>query len=317
VPCPATTPCGPWATTPTRWATTRLRLFAKHPLLGWHWRDLAGVGLLLVVLLACFAAPYLWILPIHYVGGRFRRNSAQPRPAWGLTHFWLISAAYLLSSVIVAWLYNYPYLLSFFSDQYAVTDAAGDAPVRAREVIVFLGAMAGCTALLVGRRGWGHLVRGDWTLGKQIGAGVGAAIGLRIGLGLVLVLNRQCFPEAVVPSAVFDFPLAAIEENIMALKDSYGLPATFLLVAGLVPVYEEVIFRGIVLNASQKHILFVGANILQALLFALIHNNLSWFLFYFSFGVTAGYLRRQSGGLGTGIVFHMTNNALALLALLR
>jgi hypothetical protein len=84
-----------------------------------------------------------------------------------------------------------------------------------------------------------------------------------------------------------------------------------------VPVYEEVIFRGIVLNASRKHILFVGANVLQALLFALIHNNLSWFLFYFSFGITAGYLRRKSGGLGTGIVFHMTNNAIALLALLR
>jgi membrane protease YdiL (CAAX protease family) len=297
----------------------RLRLFAKHPLLGWQGRDLAGVGLLLGVVLACCAAPYLWILPIHYVGSRFRRRQALPRPAWGLTHFWLISAAYLLSSVIVAWLYNYPYLLSFFSDEYAVTDtaAAGDAAVQAREVLAFFAAMAGCTALLVGRRGWGQLVHGDWTLGKQIGAGVGAAIGLRVGLGLVLVLNRQFFPETAVPSAMFDFPLAAIEENIIALKDNYGLLATFLLVAGLVPVYEEVIFRGIVLNASRKHILFVGANVLQALLFALIHNNLSWFPFYFAFGLTAGYLRQQSGGLGSGIVFHVTNNALALLVLLR
>jgi membrane protease YdiL (CAAX protease family) len=297
----------------------RLRLFAKHPLLGWQWRDLAGVGLLLGVVLACCAAPYLWILPIHYVGSRFRRGPALPRPAWGLTHFWLISAAYLLSSVVVAWLYNYPYLLSFFSDQYTVTDAAasGDAAVRAREVLAFFAAMAGCTALLVGRRGWDQLVHGDWTLGRQIGAGVGAAIGLRIALGLVLVLNRQFFPEAAAPPTVFDFPLAAIEENIIALKNSYGLPVTFLLVAGLVPVYEEVIFRGIVLNASRKHILFVGANVLQALLFGLIHNNFSWFPFYFAFGVTAGYLRQRSGSLGTGIVFHATNNALALLVLLR
>ena len=296
----------------------RLRLFAKHPLLGWHPHDLAGVGGLLGLVLACCAAPYLWILPIHFLGNRFRRRSALPRPAWGLTHFWLISAAYLLISLAVVWLFHYPYVLSLCSDQYAVTgtaEAAGNVP--AREVLVFFGAMAGCTALLTRRRNWHQLVSADWTLGKQVGAGIGAAIALRIGLGMVLVLNRQLFPEADVPPAVFDFPLAAIEQNILALRDSYGVLATFLLVAGLVPVYEEVIFRGIVLNASQKYILFVGANVLQALLFALIHDNFSWLPFYFAFGVTAGYLRQQSGGLGTGIVFHATNNAIALLALLR
>jgi membrane protease YdiL (CAAX protease family) len=117
--------------------------------------------------------------------------------------------------------------------------------------------------------------------------------------------------------AAADFPLAAIEQNIIALKDSYGLLVTFLLVAGLVPVYEEVIFRGIVLNASQKYMLFVGANVVQALFFALIHDNFAWFPFYFAFGMTAGYLRSKSGGLGAGIAFHATNNAIALLALLR
>ncbi len=297
----------------------RLRLLAKHPFLGWHWRDLAGVGLLLGAVLVCCAAPYLWILPIHYVGTRFRRSSALPRPAWGLTHFWLISAAYLLIGLVLTWLYNYPYLLSLFSDQYAVTDAAaaGEVPVEARETLAFFGAMAVCTALLVRPRNWGQLVRTDWTVGKQIGAGVGAAVALRIALGMVLVLSRQFFPEGALPSATVDFPLAAIEQNIIALKDSYGLLVTFLLVAGLVPVYEEVIFRGIVLNASQKYIFFVGANVVQALFFALIHDNFAWFPFYFAFGMTAGYLRRRSGGLGAGIVFHATNNAIALLALLR
>jgi hypothetical protein len=38
----------------------------------------------------------------------------------------------------------------------------------------------------------------------------------------VLGLNRQFFPEAVVPSAMLDLPLAAIGENTIALKDSYG-----------------------------------------------------------------------------------------------
>jgi membrane protease YdiL (CAAX protease family) len=297
----------------------RLRLFVKHPLLGWHWRDLAGMSLLLGGILACCAAPYLWILPIHYLGNRFRRSSALPRPAWGLTHFWLISAAYLLISLTLAWRYNYPHLLSLFSDQYAVTDAEAlsDTPMRTQEFLSFSGALALCTALLVRRRNWGQLVSANWTVGKQIGAGIGAAVALRIGLGLVLVLNRQFFPEFTLPSVVFDFPLAAIEQDITALKDSHGLLVTFLLVAGLVPVYEEIIFRGIVLNASRKYILFVGANVLQALLFALVHYNLSLFPFYFAFGVTAGYLRKKSGGLGTGIVFHATNNAIALLALFR
>ena len=83
-----------------------------------------------------------------------------------------------------------------------------------------------------------------------------------------------------------------------------------------VPFYEEVLFRGIILSSTEKHIKFIWANILQALIFALIHQELPHIIFYFSFGLIAGYLRQRTFGLAASIFFHVTNNLIAFIQIM-
>jgi membrane protease YdiL (CAAX protease family) len=83
----------------------------------------------------------------------------------------------------------------------------------------------------------------------------------------------------------------------------------------LVPFYEEILFRGIFLSACERNMRFMYANILQSIVFALVHQNLKLFVFYFAFGMIAGYYRQKSQGLIIGTSMHMMNNLLAFAAI--
>ncbi len=61
-------------------------------------------------------------------------------------------------------------------------------------------------------------------------------------------------------------------------EKSYDIRVAFIIVVVLVLIYEEVIFRGIIFSSSEKYIGFWMANIMQASLFALIHDNMSLFI---------------------------------------
>ena len=73
------------------------------------------------------------------------------------------------------------------------------------------------------------------------------------------------------------------KEEIQSLLNEYGLYITVLVVAVIVPFYEEIIFRGIIFTSTEKHLGFKVANVVQASLFALVHFNLSLFIFYLIF----------------------------------
>jgi len=96
---------------------------------------------------------------------------------------------------------------------------------------------------------------------------------------------------------------------------SYGLAATLLLVAGLAPVVEELVFRGLLLGGVLRHISFGWSNVFQATAFAVGHADPPRFLFYFVMGLSAGWLVRRTGSLGPAIALHALNNALACLLL--
>ena len=117
-------------------------------------------------------------------------------------------------------------------------------------------------------------------------------------------------------SSGIDFLLSSRPE-IIGLIESYGLFTALLLVAIFVPIYEEIFFRGVVLEASTKYITFKWANILQAFLFACVHGELFLFPVFFAFGIITGNLRKKSGGLLGGILFHIINNFLAILLINR
>lgn len=83
-----------------------------------------------------------------------------------------------------------------------------------------------------------------------------------------------------------------------------------LLIALLGPVFEEIVFRGLLLGGLARHISFGWANALQALAFALAHDDAPRFAFYFAMGLLGGWLVKSTRSLGPAIALHVLNNAL-------
>ena len=105
------------------------------------------------------------------------------------------------------------------------------------------------------------------------------------------------------------------EQEILAVMSQHGFLVTALMAAVIVPIYEEIIFRGVILGPVEKYIGFKAANVFQAILFALVHDDLSLFLFFFVFALIVGYYTRKSQGLLAGIVLHGLHNFTVLLGL--
>ncbi|MFK7781505.1 CPBP family intramembrane glutamic endopeptidase, partial [Psychroserpens sp.] len=139
-------------------------------------------------------------------------------------------------------------------------------------------------------------------------------------LSILFIIGNIIILKALKTVIPIDDGLSVIQSFNMkpemnALLHEYGFGISVVTVAVLVPFYEEVIFRGIILSSTEKHLGFKWANVIQALLFGLVHYNLGLFVFYFIFGLITGYAVKRTNGLLTGIVFHAVNNFFALLSI--
>jgi membrane protease YdiL (CAAX protease family) len=80
----------------------------------------------------------------------------------------------------------------------------------------------------------------------------------------------------------------------------------------LVPIFEEVFFRGLLLSWLNRHMRFVPALLAQAALFAAMHIYPVVFPYAFFFGIGTGYVRRATGSTFNTVLIHMINNAVLL-----
>jgi uncharacterized protein len=94
-------------------------------------------------------------------------------------------------------------------------------------------------------------------------------------------------------------------------RDVARVRLALLLVALLVPVIEELVFRGLLLGGLSRHLGFGWANALQAALFAVIHDDPRRLPFYFAMGLTTGWLTRKTKSLAPAIALHALNNLIA------
>ena len=91
-----------------------------------------------------------------------------------------------------------------------------------------------------------------------------------------------------------------------------GPMLSLLLMAFIAPVFEELVFRGLLLGGLSRHISFGWANTVQALLFAAIHDDPPRFVYYFAMGLFGGWLVKRTGSLGPAIALHVLNNTVAV-----
>lgn len=93
-------------------------------------------------------------------------------------------------------------------------------------------------------------------------------------------------------------------------------PLGYATVGIIVPVMEEIVFRGAILH---RLLCWLGndrrwnAIAASALLFALAHGNMAQGAHAFLFGVFLGWLFYRTGSIIPGVVFHLVNNASAVI----
>jgi membrane protease YdiL (CAAX protease family) len=80
----------------------------------------------------------------------------------------------------------------------------------------------------------------------------------------------------------------------------------------LVPIFEEVLFRGLLLSWLNQHVRFTFALLIQAVLFAAMHVYPSALPYAFVSGIATGYVRRRTDSTLNTILMHVINNLFLL-----
>jgi membrane protease YdiL (CAAX protease family) len=83
----------------------------------------------------------------------------------------------------------------------------------------------------------------------------------------------------------------------------------------IVPVCEEIIFRGVVFQGFLSKTPFWVASIASSLIFALMHMEISSVLPIFAMGMIFCYSYKKSGSLLVPIAIHCVNNILSCVLL--
>jgi membrane protease YdiL (CAAX protease family) len=159
----------------------------------------------------------------------------------------------------------------------------------------------------------------------------GLGLGLRLGtiprdIGMALVNLLACYPLVLLAVAAVVFagqhlagPNFQFEKN-PALKDFTESPSLTLTITlavftiGFVPVFEELLFRGMLQTTLRGYLARPWPAILiTAVLFALLHPQTHWPAL-FILGCAFGYAYEKSGSLLRAIFFHAAFNGVNILA---
>ncbi|MBP1673249.1 MAG: hypothetical protein H6Q25_1064 [Bacteroidetes bacterium] len=291
----------------------RVRVLLKNPFLLFKWRDVISIIIFLLIVGLLFLVPSFWILPIYFIGNYWNfKNKPKTSPTfWGLKNFWWISFGYLFANFCSFLMAPDIIYSKFRSWEFSVQS---DALPQVNMVFVIIFALFAFS--LAFNKKWNIYYTQKWSLLKVIGISIGTFFIVKIISAIyVLIMSKSLDIEIDQISNLFS-PLLSMKESITDLFTAYGKWIPFLLIGIIGPIYEEIVFRGVIQDATQSYLNFWSANVVQSLLFAIIHYNLILFPFYFTFGMITGVFRKQSGGLLAGIIFHIINNSVALLVLM-
>jgi membrane protease YdiL (CAAX protease family) len=89
--------------------------------------------------------------------------------------------------------------------------------------------------------------------------------------------------------------------------------ATLLIVGIAAPVFEEILFRGIVLNKLRQHVSLAAAILIQGLLFGIYHLNLLQGIYGAALGIFAGLIYIWFHSIWAPISLHVTFNTLSVM----
>lgn len=96
-------------------------------------------------------------------------------------------------------------------------------------------------------------------------------------------------------------------ENMVDVLTDKNMQMLFY-VCLLAPILEEFVFRGPIFSFAKKHLPFLIANGIQAILFGIYHGNMIQGVYAFIFGLILGYIIKLTGSVFYTMIMHMSIN---------
>lgn len=127
---------------------------------------------------------------------------------------------------------------------------------------------------------------------------------------LIIIAFRMIFDNSLT-LLISDIPMPDFIND--AFEELAVSPIILILsVAVVAPIYEEIVFRGILLKGMVKKINPAMALIISALFFALVHMNIPQGINAFLLGIVIGAIYLNTGSIYLSIFAHFVNNILAI-----
>ncbi|MGB4660261.1 MAG: CPBP family intramembrane glutamic endopeptidase [Mobilitalea sp.] len=141
----------------------------------------------------------------------------------------------------------------------------------------------------------------------------------RKNVALLIMLGVGCqFFISGVMSLIRPYFAAAFADyatTMEGLTSGNGLVVLLLMVFGA-PIAEELVFRGVILKKASRVITFMGANLLQALLFGVYHQNIVQGIYATVMGFLLGLIYHKYKSIIAPIFLHMIINVSTFLVIL-
>jgi len=108
--------------------------------------------------------------------------------------------------------------------------------------------------------------------------------------------------------------LSAEYEETMEALYSTGFAMQILCLGILVPVCEELVFRGLMYKRMRENAGFVWAMIYTAIVFSFVHVNIVQAIYAFVMAVVFAFVYEKYGSLTAPVIAHVVANVVAVLA---
>lgn len=122
--------------------------------------------------------------------------------------------------------------------------------------------------------------------------------------GSLFLVNQFINVNDLIPKEIAD-ALNPASKNIFVF---------FIAVAIIIPVFEEIFFRGILFRELKKGMPFVVALVIQSILFGLLHGNIVQFCTTIIYGIIFGLVYTWRKSIWAPIIVHLTLNSMTFVS---
>ncbi|WP_109480909.1 type II CAAX endopeptidase family protein [Paraburkholderia sp. C35] len=258
----------------------------------------AAGDLMMIVMFVCM--PGLLMFPVHYRGVVRARKGKVSEPLFdgiGLRHAWYALSLFSITLWLVMSFHSGTALIVPIKDKVGRVGWQSDLVVAYLWTLLFAALGLAWLAKRVSWRGW-------WGQGTWKPVWILPAVAV-LSINVIRWATVSHVPH-VAGSSVVSFG----QSIVMGAKAMGALPLAVAILCVAVPIIEELAFRGALLGGLTRHLGFRWSNVIQAAVFASMHQDARAYAYLFLLALVAGWLAKKTRGLAMPVLLHAVNNAI-------